>query len=107
MEWGSPDRRSAPDLGGPEPAGLSAKHIREACEASLTRLKTDYIDLYQMHHVDRDTRWRNLAGDEVLVAQGKGSTWLVQLRRLHIAQAQESARSRHFLGWRRNRASTT
>jgi aryl-alcohol dehydrogenase-like predicted oxidoreductase len=33
--------------------GLSARHIRSACEASLRRLGTDYIDLYQMHHVDR------------------------------------------------------
>ena len=33
--------------------GLSAYHIRAACEASLARLQTDRIDLYQMHHVDR------------------------------------------------------
>ena len=35
--------------------GLSAYHIRRACEASLLRLQTDHIDLYQMHHVDRST----------------------------------------------------
>jgi len=33
--------------------GLSARHIRRACDESLRRLKTDCIDLYQMHHVDR------------------------------------------------------
>jgi aryl-alcohol dehydrogenase-like predicted oxidoreductase len=33
--------------------GLSARHIRAACDASLRRLGTDHIDLYQMHHVDR------------------------------------------------------
>ncbi|MHC4176131.1 MAG: aldo/keto reductase [Planctomycetota bacterium] len=33
--------------------GLSARHIRQACDESLRRLGTDYIDLYQMHHVDR------------------------------------------------------
>lgn len=33
--------------------GLSAVTIRRACDASLRRLKTDHIDLYQMHHVDR------------------------------------------------------
>src|SRR4029077_3664312 len=36
---------------------LSAFHIRRACEDSLRRLQTDRIDLYQMHHVDRDTPW--------------------------------------------------
>ena len=38
---------------GPLDRGLSARHIRAACDESLRRLGTDYIDLYQMHHVDR------------------------------------------------------
>src|SRR5215510_8000373 len=38
----------------PNQGRLSALHIIRACEGSLKRLKTDYIDLYQMHHVDRD-----------------------------------------------------
>lgn len=42
---------------GPNDSGLSARHIREACEASLRRLNVDHIDLYQMHHVDWDTPW--------------------------------------------------
>lgn len=33
--------------------GLSARHLRAACDQSLRRLGTDYIDLYQMHHADR------------------------------------------------------
>lgn len=33
--------------------GLSAYHIANACDASLARLQTDRIDLYQMHHIDR------------------------------------------------------
>lgn len=37
---------------GPNNRGLSAYHIRRGCEASLKRLQTDHIDLYQMHHVD-------------------------------------------------------
>src|SRR5438477_6746097 len=37
----------------PNEQHLSALHIRSACEGSLQRLKTDHIDLYQMHHVDR------------------------------------------------------
>src|SRR5688572_8299641 len=36
---------------------LSALNIRRAAEASLRRLGTDHIDLYQMHHVDRGTPW--------------------------------------------------
>src|SRR5260370_29065912 len=51
---------------------LSALNIRRACDASLRRLRTDYIDLYQMHHVDRDTPWEEIwQAMEVLVAQGK------------------------------------
>ena len=42
---------------GPNDRRLSAYHIRRACEASLRRLQTDHIDLYQMHHVDRHTPW--------------------------------------------------
>jgi len=38
--------------------GLSARHIQRACDASLRRLGVEHIDLYQMHHIDRD-----LAGD--------------------------------------------
>jgi aryl-alcohol dehydrogenase-like predicted oxidoreductase len=40
---------------GPNERGLSAYHIRHACEESLRRLKTDHIDVYFMHHVDRGT----------------------------------------------------
>jgi len=38
---------------GPHDQGLSRKHIVKACEDSLTRLRTDYIDLYQVHMQDR------------------------------------------------------
>ena len=41
--------------GGPNDSGLSAKHIRESIDASLTRLKTDYVDLYQAHRFDTET----------------------------------------------------
>src|SRR5204862_806280 len=39
----------------PNQRRLSARHIRDACDASLRRLQTDHVDLYQMHHVDRLT----------------------------------------------------
>ena len=40
---------------GPNDSGMSRRHIMQAVEASLTRLKTDYIDLYQAHWDDRET----------------------------------------------------
>ena len=100
-EWGSRDpvRRSGSWVG-PNQRGLSAKHIREACEASLKRLQTDYIDLYQMHHVDRSARWEEIwQAMDVLVQQGKvlyiGSS---NFAGWHIAQAQESAKALGRMG---------
>jgi aryl-alcohol dehydrogenase-like predicted oxidoreductase len=84
----------------PNQSRLSALHIREACEASLKRLQTDHIDLYQMHHVDRITPWEEIwQAMEVLVQQGKvlyvGSS---NFAGWHIAKAQEAAKTRHFMG---------
>ena len=46
--------------------------MRRACEASLRRLQTDHIDLYQMHHVDRATPWEEIwQAMEQLVREGK------------------------------------
>lgn len=84
----------------PNEGKLSALNIRRACDASLRRLRTDYIDLYQMHHVDRDTPWDEIwQAMETLVAQGKvlytGSS---NFAGWHIAQACESARARGLPG---------
>jgi NDP-hexose C3-ketoreductase / dTDP-4-oxo-2-deoxy-alpha-D-pentos-2-ene 2,3-reductase len=84
----------------PNRSKLSALHIRQACEASLRRLQTDYIDIYQMHHIDRDTPWDEIwQAMELLVQQGKvlyvGSS---NFAGWHLAQANESAAKRNFLG---------
>jgi aryl-alcohol dehydrogenase-like predicted oxidoreductase len=84
----------------PNEGQLSALNIRRACDASLKRLQTDYIDLYQMHHVDRATPWDEIwEGMDVLRNQGKilyvGSS---NFAGWHIAKAQEAAKRRNFLG---------
>lgn len=73
---------------------LSALNIRRAVDASLKRLRTDYIDLYQFHHIDRDTPveeiWQAI---DVLIQQGKilyaGSSNFAGWK---IAQTNETAR---------------
>ncbi|MGV9556735.1 aldo/keto reductase [Streptomyces sp. NPDC003401] len=51
---------------------LSALNIRRAVDASLKRLRTDHIDVYQFHHVDRDTPFEEIwQAVDVLVQQGK------------------------------------
>ena len=84
----------------PNEGKLSALNIRRACDASLKRLQTDYIDLYQMHHIDRGTGWDEIwEAMEVLRAQGKilyvGSS---NFAGWHIAKAQAAAARRNFLG---------
>jgi NDP-hexose C3-ketoreductase / dTDP-4-oxo-2-deoxy-alpha-D-pentos-2-ene 2,3-reductase len=84
----------------PNESKLSALHIRRACEASLRRLQTDHIDLYQMHHVDRETPWEEIwQAMERLVREGKviyvGSS---NFAAWHIAQANDAARQRYFMG---------
>lgn len=57
---------------GPNDRGLSRKHIYDAVEASLKRLDTDYIDLYQMHRWDPETPIEEtLRAFDDLISQGK------------------------------------
>jgi aryl-alcohol dehydrogenase-like predicted oxidoreductase len=84
----------------PNERRLSALNIRRAADASLKRLQTDYIDIYQAHHVDRltpfDEFWEAM---EVLRQQGKiiyvGSS---NFAGWHLAKAQETAARRNFMG---------
>jgi len=85
---------------GPNDRRLSAYNIRKACEDSLRRLQTDHIDLYQMHHIDRETPWEEIwQAMEWLIQQGKilyvGSS---NFGGWHIAQAQCAAKERLFMG---------
>jgi aryl-alcohol dehydrogenase-like predicted oxidoreductase len=85
---------------GPNDRRLSAYRIRRACEASLRRLQTDHIDLYQMHHVDRATPWEEIwQAMEQLVREGKisyvGSS---NFAAWDVALAQCAASARHFMG---------
>ncbi len=84
----------------PNDTFLSALNIRRACDASLKRLQTDHIDLYQMHHVDRATPFDEIwEAMEVLRQQGKiiyvGSS---NFAGWHLAKAQEAAQRRNFMG---------
>lgn len=79
---------------------LSAYNIKRSCEASLKRLKTDHIDLYQMHHIDRETPWDEIwQAMEQLVREGKityvGSS---NFAAWNIVEASYTARKRNLLG---------
>jgi len=85
---------------GPNDRGVSAYHLRKACNDSLSRLQTDHLDLYQMHHIDRSTPWEETwQGMEQLVREGKmlyvGSS---NFAGWNIAEAQAEARTRNFMG---------
>ena len=80
--------------------GLSAHHIRAACDASLRRLRTDHIDLYQMHHVDPFTPWEEVwqamdqlisAGKITYVGSSNFAAW-------NIVSAHQAAMQRNLFG---------
>jgi len=84
----------------PNRSGLSVLNIVRTCEESLRRLQTDYIDILQMHHVDRRAGWDEIwEAYDLLKAQGKvlyaGSS---NFAGWHIATAQNAARARKSVG---------
>ena len=92
----APDDRPDPNLD----SGLSARKIIQCCDDSLRRMQTDWIDLYQMHHIDRECPWEETWGAmETLVHQGKiryaGSS---NFAGWDIVTANQEAGKRHFLG---------
>ncbi len=80
--------------------GLSAYKLRRHLEGSLRRLQTDHIELYQMHHVDRNVSWSELwGGFETAVQQGKiGYVGASNFAGWDLAVAQGEAKARGFLG---------
>jgi len=90
------DQNDGPNFG----RGLSAYKIRRHLEGSLKRLQTDHIELYQMHHIERNVTWEETWGAfEALVNQEKvyyiGSS---NFAGWHLVQAQAAAAKRNFLG---------
>lgn len=65
---------------GPNDRGLSRKHVLESCAASLARLRTEYVDLYQCHRFDPDVPLEEtVRACEDLVRQGKALAWGVSV----------------------------
>ena len=79
-------------------AGLSRKHIMESVEASLDRLGTDYLDLYQIHGVDKETPIEEtLAALNDLVRQGK--VHYIGCSNLSVRQLAKSLELSKARGW--------
>ncbi|MFT4291475.1 aldo/keto reductase [Enterobacter sp.] len=83
------------------------EHIRAAVEGSLTRLKTDYIDLYYQHRVDPDVPVEDVAGTVAdLIAEGKvkhfglSEAGVGTIRRAHAVCPVAALQSEYSLWWR-------
>ncbi|PTY37608.1 alcohol dehydrogenase [Saccharospirillum sp. MSK14-1] len=78
--------------------GLSAKHVRDACDAALQRLKVDYLDLYFCHRPDIDTPIEEtVRAMDNLVRQGKVMYWgTSEWSAQQITEAHAIARQEHL-----------
>jgi len=85
---------------GPNDHGLSRKHLLDAIDASLRRLGTDYVDLYQLHRWDADTPIEEtMAAPHDIVRAGKGRyRGALSMYAWQFARAQHTA---HLHGWTR------
>jgi aryl-alcohol dehydrogenase-like predicted oxidoreductase len=86
---------------GPNDVGTSRNHIFESCEASLYRLQTDFIDVYQIHSPDRETpQEETLDALNALIQQGKvryiGCSNYFEWE---VVEAHWLARARHLQGF--------
>jgi aryl-alcohol dehydrogenase-like predicted oxidoreductase len=90
-------------------AGLDSRpaHIKEVAEASLKRLKTDFIDLFYQHRVDPDVPIEDVAGAvKELIQQGKvkhfglSEAGVKTIRRAHAVQPVTALQSEYSLWWR-------
>ncbi|MCX6232046.1 MAG: aldo/keto reductase [Bacteroidetes bacterium] len=95
--------------GSPGWSGLNSRpeHIREVCEASLKRLKTDYIDLFYQHRVDPNVPIEDVAGTvKDLIKEGKvkhfglSETGVAVIRRAHAVQPVTALQSEYSIWWR-------
>ncbi len=80
--------------------GLSAYKIRRHLEGTLRRLQTDHVELYQMHHVDRNATWEELWDVFQAVVQ-EGKVYYIGASNFagwHLMKAQAAAKARNFLG---------
>src|SRR5690606_4952449 len=82
----------------PTQKGLSRKHVRDACDAALGRLRVDYLDLYYCHRPDPDTPVaETVAAMDTLVRQGKVLYWgTSEWPAERIREAHEVARAGGF-----------
>jgi len=89
-----------PTMRGPNGRGLSRKHIVESLNASLSRLGTDYLDLYFCHRFDPDTPVEEIVQTmDMLIRQGKILYWgTSEWEAPQVVQAIMASRENHLIG---------